>query len=76
MKFKSAAMVLWLVVNVLLLGKYYIDSIGIRCEPCLPGYYCPPCETRFMKNVWLYTAVWNFTVAGSLVIMISFSKKH
>jgi hypothetical protein len=50
---------LWVAGNIALVGKYYWDATSIQCEPCPPSGPCPPCETDFMSNVWMYFLCWN-----------------
>ena len=58
--------------NVLLLGKYGIDALGIQCEPCL-STPCPPCRTHYMSSFMWYLLLWNLILAFAL---LSLKKKH
>ena len=46
-------------INLVLISKYLFDKITIRCEPCLNTSDCPPCQTDYMKNIWIYLIVFN-----------------
>ena len=53
--------IIWILLNFILIGIYFYDKLGIRCEPCpcLDINDCPPCQTDFMKNFWLYIIITN-----------------
>lgn len=59
--------VIMIAYNVIILSKYFLDKISICCEPCFTGD-CPPCETDFMKNIWIYLLYGNFVFVLSLII--------
>jgi hypothetical protein len=75
MKFKSIILFLWLTINLILIGRYYFDSNTIRCEPCLPGAPCPPCQTDYMANFLKYLIGWNLTLGITYIILIKKSKR-
>ena len=60
--------IIWFAVNLILVIKYYWDSASIQCEPCLPEVECPPCQTNFMANFWLYCIIWNVVM---ILIMLA-----
>jgi len=59
MKLRRIVVLVWILLNILLVAKYFIDSYGIRCEPCMEDFPCPPCETDYMKNIFKYIIGWN-----------------
>jgi len=59
MKEKKTILTIWVVVNLIILGKYVFDASTIQCEPCLPNQICPPCQTDYMVNTWWFLLVWN-----------------
>ena len=63
---------IWFITNLILVLKYYWDSISIQCEPCLPEGPCPPCQTDFMANFWWYLTTWNLIM---LIVWLSIMKK-
>ncbi len=50
---------IWVTINLILVARYFWDSISIQCEPCLPEGPCPPCQTDFMEYFWWYLTFWN-----------------
>jgi hypothetical protein len=56
---RTKILLIWTVGNLILIGKYFVDKLSIQCEPCLPNYPCPPCQTDYMSNIWLYLLGWN-----------------
>ena len=59
---------IWLATNLLLIGKYFLDKFTIQCEPCVDLNDCPPCQTDFMKNFWLYMLILNIVFSIGLVV--------
>lgn len=59
MKGKKIMLIIWIVVNLILLGKYIVDASTIQCEPCLTGQICPPCQTDYMRDIWYFLLTWN-----------------
>ena len=55
-------------INLILISKYLFDKITIRCEPCLNTSDCPPCQTDYMKNIWIYLIVFNALILLGLTI--------
>jgi hypothetical protein len=67
---KFKILLIWVFGNLILLGKYFFDKMIIRCEPCKPDLPCPPCQTDYMTNIWIYVMVLNAAAIGiGLVIM-------
>lgn len=60
--------IIWIVGNLILILKYFIDKIGIRCEPCIDANNCPPCQTDFMRDFWIYAAIFNILIIFGLII--------
>lgn len=58
----------WIVGNLILILKYFIDKISIRCEPCIDANNCPPCQTDFMRDFWIYTMIFNILIIIGLII--------
>ena len=73
MRRNKVVVIIWLVVNLFLILKYLWDSISIKCEPCLPGIECPPCQTKFMEYFWWYLLVWNI---GMLLVKLITRKRN
>lgn len=63
--------IIWIIGNLLLIGKYFFDKASIQCEPCLTSD-CPACETDYMKYFWIYIIVWN--LLGLLLELITRKK--
>ncbi len=61
-------LIIWIVGNLILILKYSIDKIDIRCEPCIDVNNCPPCQTDFMRDFWIYAAIFNILVIIGLII--------
>jgi hypothetical protein len=55
------------VINATLISKFFFDKITIRCEPCFSSD-CPPCQTEYMKNIWIYLIGFNLLFAIALVL--------
>lgn len=53
----------WMLGNFLMLLFYALDSMLLRCEPCLQGSECPPCETQFMHYWPTGMLAWNSFMA-------------
>lgn len=68
----STLIIIGLIGNMLLLGKYCFDAYGIQCEPCASAP-CPPCRTDYMKYVLWYLAAWNLIW---LVVGFRYKKKY
>jgi len=60
--------VIWILGNLLLIIKYFIDKTHIQCEPCIDINNCPPCQTDFMRDFWIYLAIFNILVVVGLII--------
>lgn len=60
--------------NLSLLGKYFFDKMSIQCEPCLPHSTCPPCQTDFMSRIWIYLLVWNIIAISFGMIWLKWKK--
>jgi hypothetical protein len=73
MRRNKVVVIIWLVVNLFLILKYLWDSISIKCETCLPGIECPPCQTKFMEYFWWYLLVWNI---GMLLVKLITRKRN
>ena len=65
MKIHKRFRLIWIYGNAVLIGKYFLDKTTIRCEPCLPGDVCPPCQTDFMQEFWMWIIGWNVLVMES-----------
>ena len=63
---KMTSRIIWIIGNVVLIVMYFYDKTHIQCEPCISSN-CPPCQTEFMKYIWLYVVAWNL-----LYIIIEF----
>ena len=72
MSFKLKLILFWLAGALLIIGKYLYDKSTINCEPCLTDAACPPCQTGFMANTWLFITVWNVII---VVIILLYRKK-
>lgn len=59
MKIRNKWIIIWIAINIILIGNYVFHSYSIRCEPCMEGFPCPPCETPYMKEFWKYFIGWN-----------------
>lgn len=68
MKYRNKWIVIWVIINIILIGNYIFHSYSIRCEPCIEGAPCSPCETSYMEKFWIYFAGWN--VISGLVYTI------
>ena len=66
---------IWLATNLLLIGKYFLDKFTIQCEPCIDLNDCPPCQTDFMKNFWLYMLILNLVFSIGLVVKNRIKKR-
>ena len=55
--------------NMLLIVIYYYHKLSTNCEPCIPDMPCPPCQTSYMRNFWLYLLGYN------LAFLLYFSLK-
>lgn len=60
--------IIWIAGNLILILKYYIDKIGLACEPCLDVDDCPPCQTDYMRDFWIYLAIFNVLIIIGLII--------
>ncbi len=60
--------IIWIAGNFVLILKYFIDKIGIRCEPCIDVNNCPPCQTDFMRDIWIYAAIFNILIIIGMII--------
>ena len=69
MKRKKIALTVWLIVNLIIVAKYFWDKMTIQCEPCLPEIECPSCQTNFMENFWWYFVGWNILAVISWKIV-------
>lgn len=47
-------LIILIMLNTVLVVKYWSDSTSIHCEPCPPDVVCPPCQTTFMENIWWF----------------------
>ncbi|QQS03521.1 MAG: hypothetical protein IPK50_14580 [Fibrobacterota bacterium] len=73
--FKSWAIeIVWAGGWILLCLIYFVEKISIRCEQCIDLRNCPPCETGFMTNFWIYMALFNAIIVGSMIIRRSIRK--
>lgn len=68
MENKKRIIYIWILGNIVLIGRFLIDPFLIQCEPCIPGYPCPPCLTEFAKNIWIYFLIWNVLVGIVFII--------
>jgi len=59
---------IWIGGNLILILKYFIDKIEIRCEPCIDVNNCPPCQTDFMKDFWIYIAIFSMIIIVGLIV--------
>ena len=73
MKSKYRVLFIWLFGNILLVGRLLIDPFLIYCEPCILGYQCPPCQTEFAKQIWIYFLIWNLLVG---IVFLTMKKKN
>ncbi len=55
------------VINAVLISIFFFDKITIRCEPCFSSD-CPPCQTEYMKNIWIYLIGFNLLFAIAFVL--------
>jgi len=62
-------------INLILISKYLLDKLTIRCEPCIDSNDCPPCQTDYMKNFWIYMIVFNLMFVTGIIIKRKFEKK-
>ena len=60
--------IIWIVGNLVLILQYFIDKISIRCEPCIDVINCPPCQTDFMRDFWIYAVIFNILIIIGLII--------
>ena len=59
---------IWIIGNIMLILKYFIDKSTIRCEPCVNINNCPPCQTDFMRDFWIYTTIFNLLIIIGLIV--------
>jgi hypothetical protein len=59
---------IWIIGNIILILKYFIDKCTIRCEPCIDINNCPPCQTDFMRDFWIYTTIFNLLIIIGLIV--------
>ena len=57
-----------IIANIILTGKYFYDKITIQCEPCINISDCPPCQTDFMKDFWVYMTILNVILLSGIII--------
>jgi hypothetical protein len=62
-------------INLVLISKYLLDKLTIRCEPCIGSNDCPPCQTDYMKNFWIYMIVLNLMFVTGIILKRKFEKK-
>lgn len=60
--------IIWILGNLVLILKYFIDKLTVRCEPCIDVNNCPPCQTDFIRDIWMYIAVFNILIVIGLII--------
>ena len=60
--------IIWIIGNLTFIIKYSIDRYFIQCEPCLDINNCPPCQTDFMRDFWIYTAIFNILIIIGLIV--------
>jgi len=76
MNTKIKILIIWIIGNLLFLGKYFQDKLTIRCEPCLANTYCPPCQTDYMKDIWTYFIIWNIITIVFGLLWLQVKKKN
>jgi len=59
---------IWIIGNIIMIFKYVLDKICIRCEACIDINNCPPCQTDFMRDFWIYTVIFNMLIIIGFVI--------
>ena len=69
-------LLIWILGNLVLTGKYFLDKRSIQCEPCLPNTACPPCQTDFMAGIWTYLLVWSLGAVALGLIWMKVKKKN
>lgn len=67
-------LILYIVVNLILLARYFYDRFTIQCEPCLDSINCPPCETKFMSQFWFFMGFWNILMVTVLLVVRKMNK--
>ena len=55
------------VINGILISKYFLEKTSIQCEPCFTDD-CPPCQTEYMKNIWIYLIIFNSLLVVALIL--------
>jgi len=60
--------IIGVLINLILISKYFFDKLTIRCEPCLDKNDCPPCQTDFMKYFWIYLLSFNLLIIFGLIM--------
>jgi len=60
--------IIGILINLILISKYLLDKLTIRCEPCVDSNDCPPCQTDYMKNYWIYIIVFNVFFVIAIII--------
>ena len=60
--------IIGILINLILISKYLLDKLTIRCEPCVDSNDCPPCQTDYMKNYWIYIIVFNVLFVIAIII--------
>jgi hypothetical protein len=67
---------IWIVGNLLFIFKYFIDKYTIQCEPCIDISNCPPCQTNFMRDFWIYMTFINILTVIGMIISKQFTKTN
>jgi hypothetical protein len=52
----------WIAGNLAMAIKYFIDKLSVQCEPCADINNCPPCQTDFMRDFWIYLSIYNLLI--------------
>ena len=76
MNLKIKILSILVIVNLIIVGKYFFDKFSIQCEPCLPNESCPPCQTDYMANIWVYLIIWNLVALGCGLIFMILKNKN
>jgi len=64
---------LWVIGNLILLIRFFIDGYLIQCVPCIPDVPCQPCRTKFAEDIWIYFLIWNLL---AVVVYVIIKKTH
>ncbi len=73
---KWAVEIIWITGNIGLVLKRFFDWAAMACAPCPPGERCPPCQTEFMSQFWIYMTIFNALIVLVLIIKFRFLQEN